>query len=275
MNLPIDPNALSTTDLLSRAEQAAMRDDTHDGDERWHYVRELHARAEPAVFDAAEAWCDSLDVRLRCLGADVLGQLGLSGERPFASKSEPLLNGLLTDYEEPVITAALVALGHLGIGNLTVIASLASRSAPELRHAVAFCLTGRTDDVAIDTLAELSRDNVPSIRSWATFALAISNTDTPAVRDTLLERAGDENRETRGEALRGLAARSDERANELIARELASDEVSSLAVEAAGLSGCADFVPDLERLVAADPADEAAQVALRLCRGEIDGETDD
>ncbi|PYR46312.1 MAG: hypothetical protein DMF89_22535 [Acidobacteria bacterium] len=108
---------------------------------------------------------------LRCLGADVLGQLGFEEQCPFADEATPVLVALLDDAEATVVSSALVALGHLGTGDCAGICALAGHESEEVRHSVAYCLGTRDEPVARQTLTLLSRDSDPDVRDWATFGL--------------------------------------------------------------------------------------------------------
>jgi HEAT repeat protein len=69
--------------------------------------------------------------------------------------------------------------------------------------------------------------------------------DTPTLREALFERLTDSDDDTRGEAMVGLANRRDRRVVPAIAKELASDCVGSLAVEAAGIIAAPELHPEL------------------------------
>ena len=63
-------------------------------------------------------------------------------------------------------------------------------------------------------------------RNWATFALgALSELDSPAIREALAARLADADDEVRGEAIGGLAKRQDERAVDAILGELGKPDV--------------------------------------------------
>src|SRR3954471_24269024 len=85
----------------------------------WDAVAELHGRGEQRTFDLASVLCDSFAAGERCLGADVLGQLGATVETtaadsPFAPAAGDVLLRLLDEDDEPaVLAAAAVGLGHL------------------------------------------------------------------------------------------------------------------------------------------------------------------
>ena len=85
---------------------------------------------------------------------------------------------------------------------------------------------------SIGILRSLSRDSDPDVRDWATFALAESDRTDEHTREALLARTGDEDDDTRAEAIYGLARRRDPRAREFVERALASGPVGALILRA-------------------------------------------
>jgi HEAT repeat protein len=259
--------AIPTGELLARVAMAAERDPTHEAADRWALVCELHRRGESSVFRAAATWCASQHALLRCLGADVLGQLGFEARLPFASESQPILTSLLSDPDTAVISCALVALGHLDVGDPQAICSLASHASEDVRYSVAFCLGKRDDDLSRQTLVALTSDPDVDVRNWATFGLgSLSEFDSPAVREALASRLSDPDCEVRREAMCGLAARGDARAVAAILNELQQDNVSALAIEAAAELPDDAFLPALEALLEASPNDAEIMHAIERCR---------
>jgi hypothetical protein len=103
-----------------------------------------------------------------------------------------------------------------------------------VREGVAYGLSTYEDERAIATLIELSVDVDSDVRDWATFGLgSMIETDTPAIRDALLARTTDEDGDTRGEAMVGLARRHDKRVVEILLAELEAGWYGSLLFEAA------------------------------------------
>jgi HEAT repeat protein len=200
----------------------ALARSSQDEESYWAVVSELHTRANDHTFRIADVLCDSLAVGERCLGADVLGQLGAvegqpAAEGPFASAAGRVLLRLLEEDDEPaVLASAAIGLGHLrderAIGPL---AALARHAAPEVRRAVIHGLMGHDDDRAVHALILLSEDADPSVRDWATFSLGVQiDRDTLEVREALAARLADDDANARDEAIRGLAVRGDARAVE-------------------------------------------------------------
>jgi HEAT repeat protein len=257
---------LDTTTLLALARDVTLSDPGRERDERWAAVTELHRRGNPQTFEAAAEWCHSDHPLLRSLGADVLGQLGFDAGHPFAEASTSQLLSLLRDLDPGVTSSALVALGHLRTGEPEAISELATHASAEVRHAVAFCLGGREEAAARETLIRLSRDVDAEVRNWATFALGtLSEADTSALREALIARLTDRDPDVRGEAMRGLAARQDERVVSAILQELQRPDGSELAIEAAGDMPRSEFVAALQVLHASKDA-EHVRLALEECR---------
>jgi HEAT repeat protein len=266
-----DLQGFDTTVLLDRAASCAAADPLRETDELWAVIVELHRRGGSIVYAAATEWCASEQPSLRCLGADVLGQLGFSEGHPFAEPSTQALTKLLADPEPTVVDSALVALGHLETGDLPTICGLASHASPEVRHGVAFCLGGRNHDAALDALVRLCGDEDADVRNWATFGLGtLSEADSPAIRSALIERLSDDDTDVRGEAMRGLARRGDVRAVGAILDELQRPGGSDLAIEAASEMPRREFLPVLEALLESNPEAEDIRVAIEDCRRTID-----
>lgn len=137
----------------------------------------------------------------------------------------------------------------------------------DVRCALAYTLGGRSDDLACGALVALSADEDLDTRNWATFALGtLCERDSPVIREALVSRLSDNEDEVRGEAMFGLAKRRDVRTAGAILTELGREDVLSLAIEAAEEMALSEFLPPLERLLAAHPDDENIQRAVERCR---------
>jgi HEAT repeat protein len=251
--------------LLSMAIDCPATPDNDQG--YWACISELHGRSDASIFEACSAWTRAAAPRARQAGADVLSQLGYSVGYPFAGQSQPFLEELLDDAESAVVKAALIALGHLGRGNLSLISCRARDPDVCVRYAVVHALLPRDEPLARHTLAELSQDTQTKVRDWATFALGTSSYDDHIVRAALLARLSDEDDETRGEAFVGLAKRKDARVLPAIAKELTRSDVGNLAIEAAARYPNASMLPALETLLNACPEDQDILEAITACRG--------
>ncbi|HLZ56455.1 MAG TPA: HEAT repeat domain-containing protein, partial [Ktedonosporobacter sp.] len=184
-----------------------------DEDVAWSAVAELQRRGDDPVYRLACDLCTAEDVHARQIGANILGQLGW-GARTFPKESVATLLMMLDWEQEPeVLSAVAIALGHRhdaqAIGPL---ARFKDHLHASVRLGVVHGLLGYEDELAIQTLIAFSLDPQAEIRDWATFGLGSTiETDTPAVRSALLARLGDEDEDTRGEAIVGLARRGDRR----------------------------------------------------------------
>src|SRR3954465_11737774 len=143
----------------------ALARSAEDEDAYWACVSELHTRVNDHTFRIADVLCDSLAVGERCLGADVLGQLGAAdgatpAEGPFASASGRVLLRLLEEDDEPaVLSSAAIGLGHLRDERaIARLAGLVAHASVEVRRAVVHGLMGYDDDRAVHALIRLSED---------------------------------------------------------------------------------------------------------------------
>jgi len=246
-----------TSVLVEQTVTLARSEPVLQSDEYWAHVRVLHFRAGRDVFDEAIKLCSNPEAIPRAVGADILAQLGVRdgvAVFPFADESAGPLVTLLADAEPIVIASALYALGHLGRGEPPQLARLSTHASEEVRHALAYALGGRTDAISTEVLVALSGDVDTDTRDWATFALgALSDEDTPAIRDALIARLNDSDDDVRAEAIAGLAKRRDERAVQPLLQELRLPEVGVLVIEAAGEMPRPEFISPLEALNTAHP----------------------
>jgi HEAT repeat protein len=209
--------------IFSRA--LALPAESH---ERWNQVVALHKRGDHATFRAAADLVESPDPATRTLAIDVLAQLGAEPNvrlerRPFAAPAAKLLlDRLPTEDSAEVLTSIGMAFGHLRDPRcIPALRGLRDHPDPRVRYGVVFGLSGIDDDLAVQTLIELSGDRDPHVRDWATFGLGMQiDRDDPAVRDALVARLEDPDNDTRGEAIRGLATRGDTRAIPQLLHEL-------------------------------------------------------
>lgn len=231
-----DLSTVSDADLLARAAAALETDPEPEDADFWALVGAVRRRGSQTVFDQASTWCVSTVPARQRLGANILGQLGRANGTPFAAVSTPILERLLADADDSVVSCALVALGHLETGDTARICALAASRSDRVRHSVAWCLGRRDDARARATLIALSRDVDPDVRDWATFGLgSLSDADSPEIRQALVDRLNDSDADTRAEAMVGLATRGDPRADAAVAAALRDPASGSLVQEAADL----------------------------------------
>ncbi len=261
-----DPRSVEELVSLALSEQ--------DENAAWTVVSILHLRGTQEVFDAARSLCISSCASEQTLGANILGQLGVP-EHSFPDKSVDILLTLIQpDQDTDVLDAACIALGHIHEPrSIPSICNLASHSSMEVRYAVAYALGGFTDDLAIETLISLTRDQEESVRDWAMFALGSQcEVDTPEIRNTLFHGTGDQSEVVRGEALVGLASRHDDRVIEPINQELLAWETARyphFASDAAEAIASPQLLPTLLRIKQGiDSCDTRFDEAIRRCSAQ-------
>ncbi len=210
--------------------------DTTDAGHYWSNVAILGHRASRTEFEAGVRLCASACVVEQRLGCDVLARLG-DPDHPFREESFEPLRSVLDRTSDPVTAACvLFNLGRLldprGAG---VLLDYRNHPADDCRAAVAWGLPHFPDDPRVAAaLIELCLDWDVETRDWATFGLAmLTEQDSPAGRDALVARTEDDIAEIRGEALRGLAERGDERTLAALEREVRRPRIHELAIEAA------------------------------------------
>ncbi len=199
----------------------------------------LHWRATLEVLDRACQLCASFCPVERRLGADILGQLGCPDRFSPKKCTKTLLGMLEREKDNTVLASILVALSHHRASEAIGLVSRSRRNAdPEVRFGVVLALMGYEDKEGHGVLIELTRDAEAHVRNWATFALGTQcETDTPVIRDALMERLAETDDDTRCEAPAGLARRGDRRVLPALHKELACKPVGPLAIEAANLIG--------------------------------------
>jgi len=238
----------------------------YDSNSYWSCIYDLQYRPEPETFEACRSWTTSQQSKLRRAACGILGELGTQENLPFKASSEPLLERLLADADTQVIAAVLFAMGKLQIGNLELILPLAKHPEPDVRHAVAFALLSRCEPLANRMLIELSTDLETKVRDWATFGLGSEDRDDlPEIREALAARLGDEDSDTRGEAIIGLAQRKDPRVVAAIQKELGSDSVGTLTLQAIVEMPNKTFIESLEKWLISNQGDEEFLSALKAC----------
>lgn len=252
--------------------EAALR--AFDEDCRWDLIGGIVTECPNDVVEAAIGLLRGPEVRGRTLGADVLGRLiGVEpGVRPIALRA--LVEALSYERAASPLASIVAALGHVGDPEaLGMVFPLSMHPNAEVRLAVAFAVATISPQPLIPeargALIRLSRDDDPEVRDWATFGLGtLTSADGPDVRAALLARAEDAHRETRAEALFGLAVRRDPRAVPHLIRALQSPLVGGLEVDAAAAAADPRLLPALWALQQAGGTDEVRlRRAIDRCSG--------
>jgi HEAT repeat protein len=231
----IDEENQLTEDQRIRLFNEALRAKTDES--RFRRIRVLHADGAQSTFDRAAEACRSTHPHSRMVGADVLSQLAYRSSKRFWKESIALLLTLLKDANAKVVQSAVFALGHLGSDHGSEMVNvgrelcrLVDHASADVREAVASGLEWFPEpaDIVQQTLIALSRDRVGSVRDWACFSLRVQDSfDSVDTRDALFARLNDRHRDTRWEALAGLAKRADPRVRDRVLEAVKSgmDEV--------------------------------------------------
>ena len=185
------------------------------------------------------------------MGCDLLARLG-DPDHPFRSESfEPMRSVLDRSTDAETTACVLVNLGRLcDPRGVQVLLDHLNHPDDECRTLIAWGLPHFPYDPRVaSALIELSRDWDVETRDWATFGLALlMERDTPAIRDALVARTEDDIAEIRGEALRGLAERTNERTFAALEREVGRRTIHEVAIEAAATLNDPRCLPLMLRL---------------------------
>lgn len=194
-------------------------------------LKVLRRCANRTVFDIIKKLCESPAPEERAFAADVLGQFGVitqAGlERMFREEVVQALLELLAEEQVPeVLNSIGVAFGHLKEPRaIPLLIRYKNHPNPLAREGVTWGMMGLDDEIAIQTLIELSQDEETYIRDWATFELGSqTEVDTPALREALYRNIHDSDVDVRNEALAGLAMRRDKRVIPMILDLMQSSE---------------------------------------------------
>ena len=233
----------------------------------------VHYRGNREELEIGLEYSRSQDPKDRAVGADVLAQLGWS-DRTFLDETVTELIRLLADEDPNVIASAAVGLGHRGdMSAVPHLVALADHADSQVRFGVAFGLLGHDGAAAIACLIRLTSDMDRKVRSWAVFGLGSqTDADTPELREGLFNALDDDDLEVRGEALVGLACRSDPRTREALLAEWERDVISALSLEAAQELRDPALLPSLTEIHAQFGAEgddyfkRKLQDALEACR---------
>ena len=132
---------------------------------------------------------------------------GQPGHAFHAETIATLLKILEREQTPQVLNSIAVALGHRRDPQ-AIEPLIHFKSHPDafVRLGVVHGLRDHEHALAIQTLLDLSTDLDTDVRDWATFGLgSLIDVDTPAICAALLARLRDEDGDTRGEAMVGLA----------------------------------------------------------------------
>ena len=208
----------------------------------WDAVAELHGRGSPALLARVASLARSDGVRKKVLGLDIAAQLsegraGAEGARTsFAVEAtQGLLVAALADRHPAVLQAAIAGLGHRPVpGMLPSLLAFVEHPDARVRWALVHTLGDFDEPTALAAMLRLAADRDDEVRDWATFSLGtLSEADDETIRARLWANAHDADRDVRGEAVVGLARRSDPRVIALLRERLRDDDCRVYELEAA------------------------------------------
>lgn len=240
-------------DELQEVFARTLRGDYND-DQPWEAVRELRYIGTRDVLDIAAGWCHSADPLMRARGADVIAQLGKTGDHPsnnFPQEAFAVIAELVRrETEIRPLSAGIFALGQLdNSGAVPLVARYQAHPDPRVRYAVTRTLGSYPSDAdSVAALLKLTADDDPDVRDWATFGLGVlGDADTPEIREALAARLLDTNQDAREEAVVALAKRHDRQTLPALMELLEGPDASSRVIEAASLMlGMVQDEPELK-----------------------------
>ncbi len=257
---PEDPR--SSVDLFADALTA-------DGNEAlyWHCVSALQRRGGREVLEIAASLAFSAEPRERTLAVRTLAHLELTEEDQKSEAATVLLGVLALEGDPEVLVPLVGALDAAGSEKSDEhLLALSRHRDRKVRLEATYALALGEGDEVVARMIELTQDPDPRIRDWATFSLAKSAIDSDEIRRVLLYRTRDEDAEVRGEAMCGLAFRSDSRVIGPLLLELAG-EPGRLPLVAAEMAADPRLYPALVRLQARGTCNPSALAdALAACR---------
>ncbi len=191
-----------------------------DSEKSWNAIRTLQMQGSPEALALACTLARSQSWRKRSLGLYIASQLRKrsrehwSGSVEYAlDETQALLLVGLNDEHDEVVRAAISGFGHRPHPDaLPELVRLSTHQKTSMRWGVAIALGRYSEPISIDALMHLARDADDAVRDWATFGLGtLQDADSPEIREILWSNLEDQDSEVRGEALVGLAERSDPR----------------------------------------------------------------
>jgi HEAT repeat protein len=240
--------------ILASAIGAARAPSPEEAEPLGPLLHEARRHGREAL-DRGFALLRSPDSAERAVACDLLAELCSPDDHGWGAGVAEALVALAPGEDDPDVLRPMVrAIGRAGHpSGVPVLDRLSAHPDPDIRFHVAaavyFC-DDRGDAQAVERiLIGLMSDEDDDVRDWATFGLGTqTHLDGAAVRDALLRNTADPDRETRDEAILGIARRRDRRALGVVAARLVEDDVSNMAVEAACYLADERLLPVLREL---------------------------
>lgn len=234
----------------------------------WDNIIELRSRANTNIFNTCAKLIKSSKSKERIIGIDILAQLGLA-PRPFLKESKELFFDILRKEKNPkALLSVLYAIGHnnekLKSDEIALLVSFKGNVDEGVREGLVSALLSVDHKLAIDTLIHLTTDKISHIRDWATFGIGTQiERNNKDIRNALWNRISDKDKDTKYEAIVGLANRHDIKIKEIIEIELKNPNFSSLLFEAITTLKAIEYLPELKKLLKESKRDETINLKWR------------
>lgn len=220
---------------------------------RWENIRILRSRPSKELFAKCVEFIQSNEQKKKIIGIDILAQLG-KNERPFRKETLKIYFSLL-DKETNLDVLFSIFYGisfnknNLNKKQISKICSFQNTDNILIKEGLIAALGFIEDENAIHVLTKFSEDKANHIRDWATFYISQTDFDNENIRKTLWNRVSDKHRDTKMEAIAGLARRNDNKILDVIKQELVEDNYTTVLFEAILETQNKDFLPLLHQII--------------------------
>lgn len=202
----------------------------------WNYISELRKRKTEDIFEKSISLTKSENINEKKIGINVLAQFGF----PRKHKSRILktfFNLLKTEKDKNVISLIFYGIGHnnekLTEKQIEQICAFKNHKSINVKFSLISAILSIEQNLAVETLIELSNDKNSEIRDWATFGIGTQiDVNNENIEKALWNRINDKDIDTKNEAIVGLAKRNVIGINKIIKTEIIGNEFNTLIFEA-------------------------------------------
>jgi HEAT repeat protein len=229
----------------------------YEDDGAWDAVSALRSDGDREIFEIAAQWLKAKEPLKRARAAAILAQLRQfsdvqSVQEPnwlFRDEAFALIAEMLKSEADPIVLdSGIMALGHLyNEAGIPIIVRYRDHPDRNVRYSVA-CALGcfPNNALSVSVLISLTRDEDSDVRDWSVFGLGVlGSTDSPEIREALLNCLSDGDEDVHEEAAVGLGKRQELRLLPALRRMLDAPVLKSRVAEAAsGLLGLSEDPPE-------------------------------
>lgn len=248
-----------------------------DDEKHEHALFTLRYRGTREIYDTAVRLCHGRLAVERRQAVNVLAQFGhkYGRKHPYHQETvELFLNMLASEKRVTVISMLLWGLEQLD-DDRVVEPMIRFTDHPNKwvrkQAAIALGHFAHDNEQALRAVIDLCSDADRDVRDWATFELGSQfdpgDLDIPDAHAVLWERADEDDREIRSQALRGLVFRGETGLTERLMRELDADEIFDDVLEAVEYLADPAFLPCLLPLREWDTISGYLEDAIAACGG--------